>query len=146
MIKIKDKVWLGALSGIIVTSSLNVVDWISVLLKTNKWHIWQIAASTYFELKDINTFPALFIGAVSHTSLMALAGVTTCYLLYFTGRDYYLIKGLGVLMMFWLFIFGAALRFNVARIHPVDIGTNISHYIGHASAGLLISFLIVKLA
>jgi hypothetical protein len=116
------------------------------LLKANKFHIWQIAGSLYFGQENLKTLPALFIGAMTHTSIMALAGVIICFMLYYTGRDYYLIKGFGVLMMFWIFLFGIVLRLGIARIKPVDAGTNLAHFIGHASAGLIISYLIVKLA
>jgi len=44
-------------------------------------------------------------------------------------------------MMFWIFLFGFTLRIGLARIKPIDAGTNIAHFIGHASAGLLIKLL-----
>ena len=146
MFKIKDKVFLGFLSAVFATASLNIVDWISVWLKANKWHIWQIAGSLYFNTSDLHTIPALFLGAMAHTSIMAFAGVVICFLLYYTGRDFYLIKGFGVLMIRWIFLFGIILRLNIARIKPLDVGTNISHFVGHAAAGLLISYFITKLA
>ena len=146
MLKIKDKVFLGCISAVLATTTLNVIDLISVLLRVNKWHIWQIAASLYFKPDALNTLPALLIGAFTHTSIMSLAGVIICYLLYYSGKDYYLLKGFGVLMIFWIFLFGFTLRMGLARIKPVDAGTNIAHFIGHAAAGLLISYLIIRLA
>ena len=138
MFKIKDKVLLGALSAVLATTGLNIVDLASVLLGTNKWHIWQIAGSLYFKTESLKTIPALFIGAMTHTSIMGLAGVVICYVLYFTGRDHYLVKGFGILMIFWIFLFGIILRLGIARIEPLDPGTNLSHYVGHATAGLMI--------
>lgn len=49
-------------------------------------------------------------------------------------------------MIFWIFLFGIILKLNIARIKPLDAKTNIAHFIGHALAGLLISYLIIKLA
>ncbi len=144
--KISDKVAIGAFSGIIATSALNIVDWIVVYFGLNKWHIWQIAGSVYFRIEDVDTIPALIIGAITHTSLIAFVGVIICYLLYYTGRDYYMLKGAGVLMLMFILIFGGVLRLHIARINPVDAGTNISHLIGHLSDGVIISWLVVKLA
>ena len=146
MFKIKDKIILGAFSAVVTMLILNIVDWASVFLKANKWHIWQIAASLYFGAKDLNTAPALFIGAMAHTVILSFSGVIICYVLYYTGRDFYLLKGLGINLMFWIFLFGVILKINIARINPTDAGTNMSHFVGHVLAGLLMSYFIVKFA
>ncbi len=147
MFNIKDKVLLGALSGALVATAFNLLDYISITLKVNKWHIWQIASSLYFPKGDLNTVPALALGAITHTTLMAFAGIIICYVLYYTGRDFYLVKGILILLFFWIGLFGGVLSLGVTSLQqPLGISTNIAHIFGHFGASVIISYLIVKLA
>lgn len=146
MQKIKDKIFLGVVSGVMATFGLNIVDWISVFLKKNQWHIWQIGGSVFFPIDKLYSIPALFIGAMTHTSFTALAGVITVYLLFFTGTKHYLLKGWGVYMMFWLALFGGAPRLGIPRLTSFDTKTIMAHFVGHSLAGFIISYLIIKLA
>ncbi len=57
MFRIRDKVVLGALSGALTTTGLNLVDYLLVVLKIVKWHIWQIAGSLYFRIGELWNSP-----------------------------------------------------------------------------------------
>ncbi len=146
MFRIRDKVVLGALIGALVTLGLNLVDYLFVVLKIIKWHIWQMSGSLYCRIGELNTLPALAIGAVTHISLMALAGVIICYVLYYTGTDFYPVKGAGVLLIFYISLYGGIISTGIASIKHVDVITNGFHLLAHLAAGLIISFLIVKFA
>jgi len=145
--KIKDKLILGAFSGVLATTILNVVDYLSVILHASKWHIFQIAASLYFNQNEVTTIPALIIGGFTHTTLISLAGIIICYILYFTGRTLYIIKGICVSLFLWIMLFGGALSLGITSIvQPIGTPTNMAHLSGHFMAGILTSFLIIKLA
>lgn len=145
--KIKDKVILGTVGGALATTLLNFVDYLSVLLHVNNWHIWQIAGSLLFKKEELTTLPALILGAFTHTTLMGLAGVIISYILYFTGRTLYVVKGVQVFLLFWIVLFGGVLGLGITTItQPVGVQTNIAHFVGHFAGGVLSSYLIVRLA
>lgn len=137
MHKIKDKIFLGIVSAVLTTSGLNIVDWISVFLKKNQWHIWQIGGSVFFPIDKLYSIPALFIGAMTHTSFPSLAGVIIVYLLYYTGTKHYLLKGWGVFIMFWLALFGGSPRLGIPRLTSFDTKTILAHFVGHTLDGLI---------
>lgn len=75
MITIKDRYSFGIISGALANILINLLDFIFYSIGINKYHMWQIAASAYFEIEDTQTIPALIIGAVSDYSTVALMGV-----------------------------------------------------------------------
>lgn len=145
--KIKDKLLLGLISGALATTILNCVDYLSLRLHINNWHIWQLAGSLFFRKEELTTIPALILGAFTHTTLTGLAGVIICYTLYYTGKTLYIVKGVAIFLLFWIILFGGILSLKITTItQPVGAQTNIAHLIGHLSDGILTSLLIVKLA
>lgn len=144
--KIDDKITLGVVSSIIGTLLLGVVDYIAFMLNLEKWQLINIAASAYFKVDDVGTLPALFVGGITHLANAGLLGVIICYILYYTGIDFYWLKGIGVSLMFWLFAYGVVLRTHIGRIDPTGAFTNVSHILFHIIGGWLIAYLIIKLA
>ncbi len=144
MVKIQDKLTLGVAAGILSNFVVEIIDYVFYLLGVNKWHHFHIAAATYFKLSDANTLPAIIIGAINDFSIAAILGIFIIYILYYTGTDYFYVKGIGVTIVFWLLIYGMLLRFGVSRINPTDPGTNSVHLAVHIILGFLTSWIIVK--
>ena len=141
---IKDKFFLGVFAAFIAELIDNSYDWIMYAFDMNKYHEWHIAASTYFPISKLHTIPALIVGCVADFTIAAILGVIIVYLLYWTGIDFYMIKGIGVTLCAWLIIFGAILRMKIGRIDPVDAGTNLEHLADHILLGILMSLTAVK--
>ena len=144
MIKPKDKYSFAILAAILANIPINILDYIFYILDINQYHMWHIAASAYFKAKDTGTIPALITGAITDYSTASIFGLIIIYLLYFTGTEYYWLKGLSVGALSWLFSFGIILREHVSRIDPVDPGTNLYHVAEHYLLGLLIAWIIAK--
>ena len=143
--RIKDRVILGAFSGALSTTLLNFLDFLSIILHTNEWHIWQIAGSLFFTQEELKTIIALVLGGITHTTLTSCVGVVICYILFFTGRSLYIIKGIGVFLLFWIILFGGTLRLGITSIsQPLGVPTNFAHFTGHLLDGILTSFFIIK--
>lgn len=141
-----DKITLGVVSGILSELVMTTLDWVDLIFKLDKWHIFHIAASTYFKIEDVKTLPALFVGAITHFASVGMLGAVTCYILYYTGTDFYWLKRIGSSMMFWLVAYGVILRANIGKITPTDASTNIFHILAHIGRGWLVTYLIIKLA
>lgn len=64
-------------------------------------------------MEDIKSIPALISGIMTHYNLITVLGVVICYFLYYTGIDYFWLKGIGVALIFRLVVYGIMLRVNV---------------------------------
>ncbi|ADL13053.1 hypothetical protein [Acetohalobium arabaticum] len=144
MFNIKDKYFSGIMTGILINIPINILDYIFYLLNINQYHMWQIAASAYFRIQDVDTVPALIVGAISDYSTAILLAITIVYLLSITGTDYFWAKGLSVGGIWWLFAFGVMLRIKIGRIDPIDAGTNLYHVSEHMLFGVLVAWIITK--
>lgn len=145
-LKIGDKITLGAVSGIISSLIVDIINYFSFILNLHKWHLVHISASVYFKVKDVGTLPALFVGVITHFTVCAILGIVVCYTLYYTGTDFYWLKGIGACLVFWLLVFGIMLRVNIGRIDPTDAATNVFYVSAHIMRGWLVAYLITKLA
>ncbi|NLI93993.1 MAG: hypothetical protein GX434_17890 [Peptococcaceae bacterium] len=144
MIRIKDKVILGIAAGTLANIIVSVIDIIFYKLNVNKYIHFHIAASAYFLESDVHTLPALIVGIISDFTIAAFLGILIVYILFVTGTDYFYLKGLIVVLVFWLFIYGIILRLKIARIDPIDAGTNLVHLSTHIMLGLITSWFIKK--
>jgi len=99
----------------------------------------------YIEKKDLHTPAGLIIGAAADYIMGGVKGVVLAYLIYFTGWDFYLFKGIAVGLLFWLICFGLILRLNIAGIDPVEPGTNLTHLSWHILLGVTNALLILQL-
>ena len=144
MIKSKDKYSFAILAAVIANIPINILDYIFYALDINQYHMWHIAASSYFKTQDTGTIPALITGAITDYSTASIIGIAIIYLLYFTGTEYFWLKGLSIGAGSWLFAFGFILRKHVSRIDPVDPGTNLYHIAEHYLLGFLIAWIITK--
>jgi len=143
---INDLFTVGALAGLLANIPINLFDYFLYRLGINKIFIWNISTSAYVERKDIKTKLGLLIGAINDYTMAGIKGVITVSLLYFTGTEFYLLKGIAVGLFFWMAFFGIILRLKIARIDPVEPMTNLTHLSWHILLGIATSWLIINLA
>ncbi len=144
MVKVKDKVTTGVIAGILSNIVITIFDYFFYILDIVKYLHIHIAASVYFPVANVHTAPALIIGTITDYSLAAFLGVIVVYTLFYTGIDYFYVKGAGIAVIFYMVVYGAALRLNIARIDPTDPGTNLVHSAIHIILGILAAWIIVK--
>jgi hypothetical protein len=146
-IKIKDKIILGGTSGVMSVLMVNGISLLLLFLHITKWHVWQLSASLYFPKKELSSIPAIIIGGITHLTLASMVGVVLFYTLYYTGRTFYIVKGIGVLLFSFVIIYGGLLNLKITPItQPLGAQTNMAYMFFHITAGILMSILIVKLA
>ena len=138
---------ISFLSAASPTVLFSVVDYFLFRLHVTKWHIFQIASSIFFSKEEITTVPALVIGGLTHITLEGLAGLVLFCALYYTGRKFYLFKGISVALLFWIMLFGGILSLKITAIaQPLGAPTNMTNLVEHILSGILAGFLMVKLA
>ncbi|MCK8818008.1 hypothetical protein MWH28_11635 [Natroniella sulfidigena] len=144
MFKINDKFLLGIIAAILASIPLNIIEYIGHQLNFNHYTIWDIATSLYFP--EIDAPYGFIIGLVTHYITIGLLGVIVVYLLYLTGTDYYLIKGLAVSLAAWILVFGIVIHTPLVTLEPITTAEYMFHLILHAIFGPLTAWVALKLA
>ncbi len=100
-LKIKDTIAIGALAGIIGSIQISIVNFIFLALGFTITPGW----NPFAELLSRNythTLWGVMVGLVGQTCNCSLWGVFIAYILKFTGKDFWWLKGLGVGAIAWL--------------------------------------------
>jgi len=130
---LKDKIMLGALIGIISVTFKLISNYAMYMLGWTNIVFWQIVAARFLDKNDLSKPAALFIGAVADLTVSAVLGVLFVYFIYFFGRKYLLIKGIGYGLLIWATLLGTLLGQSVEGKLPQTpsgiIVTIIAHFI-----------------
>lgn len=105
----KDKVVTGAVIGLLANAFKLVFNYLAFRLGLASVVFWQITAARFLEKEKINQPIAYIIGAATDLTVTSIIGVLFIYFLYFTGRDYTLVKGAGFGLTVWVMLLGALL-------------------------------------
>lgn len=140
MKKIKDRVLLGIVSGLIAAIPgrlLNTAEYSAGLTDAKYSHM----AASLFTNKE-NSDLGQLLGSVANEAMVTTTGVAITYTLSATGRDSAVIKGIGVGTMYWFGLYGltSALGILPKSKKPLSplLGF-VDHIIFGASCGLIAS-------
>ena len=139
-----DPIICGGFAGILGTIAKEIIDLVDFSIGWSKILYWHLAASVFVLPRDVNKFGALIIGALGDMITGAFFGIVLLYLIKFTGKNYYYLKGLGLGWIVWLTLFGVFVDFHIVRITPTDIGTSLCAFGEHSVYGLVVAWSIVK--
>jgi hypothetical protein len=98
----RDTITIGTIAGSISTITITLFTWILRLLGFNFISIWETAANIILNKGLIHEPVGYFIGMVAHFTLGAIFGIMLAYMLRLTGKDFYILKGIGLGALFWL--------------------------------------------
>ena len=106
MNKIKDRIILGMISGILASGPSQVID--SLLYRTGRTDLsyGQLAAKLFIHENKTGTTQGKILSMLINSINGGMVGVATTYLLSLTGRDKSVIKGIGCGTMLWVLING----------------------------------------
>lgn len=136
MRKIRDRILLGMVTGIICGIPGRVVNDMEYHLRLTDVKYGQMASSLFLPKSKINTPEARIIGSIANHAMTSLTGVVVTYLLSATGRDKAAIKGMGVTSIFWMALFGLGAKLNITLNSKRPLSSMLS-YIDHAVFGAL---------
>ncbi|MCK8817446.1 hypothetical protein MWH28_08750 [Natroniella sulfidigena] len=144
MIELKDKLTFGAVAGMIANIFKNAFIFGLYFFDVIKYTTWHMASSSYISKDRINTLGSLIPGAVTDYFMASIMGIIIMYLLYFTGKENYIFKGVMVGLFYWVAIYGIVMSLEITYINPDDLITNLSQIVAHLIIGSLTAFIIVK--
>lgn len=148
MKKIKDRIILGIISGLIGNLSKQLVSkTIIKLFKFGNRDGIKIAAGIFLPKRKVikNSIKTRIIGVVADNCIGSILGVVTTYLLGLTGKDNYRVKGIANGHFFWVTLYGFLSRMGATSAYPMSEDENIIGFINHTVYGWITSEAAVRL-
>jgi hypothetical protein len=131
----EDPIVAGATAGIVANIAKDLVNMITNLLHWTIYYYWPLAASVFVPAESTSKFGALVLGFLGDFIIGGAFGVALYYLIAYTGKRYFIIKGLGLAWLLWIILFGMLVNVHFIRITPTDIGSNLSAFLSHTALG-----------
>lgn len=142
---IKDKVITGAIIGILADLVKLASNYIMYLVGLTPTVFWRITATRFLEKEDIYKPIALLIGGTADIIISSILGIVFVYFLYYTGKDYLWLKGVGFGLAVWVNLFGTLLGASVMTKIPQKPSSIIVTIIAHLIFGFALAFFAQKL-
>lgn len=146
MLRVKDTIAIGTLAGIIATLIFLTVNYLFKLLGYQFTSTWEATAGLFLSPQLIHTPLGYLVGFLGQYSIGISGGICMAYILKFTGYDYYILKGLGTGILYWVAgvaIIGRIL--NVTQKLADEPVTNFLIILDLLIFGIISALIIVKL-
>jgi multidrug transporter EmrE-like cation transporter len=143
MKKIQDRVLLGVISGTLAAIPGRILNKIEFEAGLTDSRYEQMAALLFVSKKDVHKQPGKVIGKIANGLLANAVGITTTYTLSTTGRDYAILKGIGVTSLAWLgmYGFGTQAKMRKSKKPLVPLLSYLDHVIFGTTTALLVKTL-----
>lgn len=143
-----DHFLLWAISGIIGVLSRDLWSAFAKLIGLAKFYVWNIGADVFLESNQIKTVLGTIVGFLTDFVTGSFLGIIFGLFIEWKGNKYYLLKGIGLGLLAWLFLFGILFHTlpQTQTTAPKDALSTISAFIGHFIFGLSMAFAYGKLA
>ena len=143
MHKIKDRIFLGIVAGMLGSIPGRVLNKLEFELGLTDSRYEQMAASLFVTKKDAHKPRGKAVGKIANSLLANSVGIATTYILSATGRDYSILKGIGITSMAWQGIYGISTQAHV-RKSKKPLAALLS-YLDHAVLGATTAIIVTKL-
>ncbi|MEL7567853.1 MAG: DUF6789 family protein [Dehalobacterium sp.] len=118
---LKDKVLVGAIIGVLANIIKLTFNYTAYLFGFTNVVFWQIVASRFLEKEDIFTPSAYLIGATADFTVTTALGIVFIYVLDFIGKENLWLRGVGMGLATWVFLFGSLLGQSAIHQEPSGI-------------------------
>lgn len=145
--KMKDRMFLGTVSGVIGNIAKEIVAEALIRGGLGKHSGPDMAAGIFLTRPQLlfKKRKNRLLGFITDHAIGATLGVMNTYMLSYTGKDYYLLKGLGSGHLAWASLFGFLSKLGRNARHPMSVEDNFNSFIAHGVYGLVTNLAIVKL-
>lgn len=149
MITIRDKIALGTFAGFIGSIPGLLVNFLSYQLGHSNYYSFQLAGGVYLLKNLTGSLSGIILGGIAWESMAGFLGILLVYLIHFTGRDYWWLKGIVISNgIFYILIYGFFFSLGGGpvgpKVVPWDIKTNYTVLLENLIFGLTTSYLIIK--
>lgn len=142
MYKIKDRILLGVVAGLIGGIPDRIINALEYNKGLTDLKYGQMVSSFFLPRNKINSREGEIIASLVYNSLLSFAGIITTYVLTNTGRDNAAIKGTGIGILTWISWYGLSQKLGLvirSRKAIAPILSFIDHVIFGSLCGTLVS-------
>jgi hypothetical protein len=126
-VHLQDKVALGAVTGVAASLPGLLFNLFSVLLGTTEHYSFQLSAGVFLREDLLSTAGGLVLGGILWELTSAFLGVLIVYVLHFTGKEFWWLKGpLTSIPFTYILFFGFVFDIHPTHVVPRDLGSNFS--------------------
>lgn len=145
--KIKDRMLLGTVSGVLGNMAKEIVTGILIRNGMGKQSGSDMAAGIFLNRRQMfyKRRKNKLLGFITDNAIGASLGVLNTYMLSYTGKDHYLLKGLGCGHLDWVSLFGLLTKMGGSSKHPMSVEDNFNSFISHGVYGWVTNLAIVQL-
>lgn len=144
--KISDRIALGTVAGILGTIPQLILNYISVQMGFAKTYAFQLSGGIYLFKRFTAETAGFIFGGIVWLIVAAGLGIITTYIIVFTGKDYWWLKGILVSnFIMYVAIYGIIFTLGGAKVVPFDIPTNASILIENVVFGITTAYLVIRL-
>jgi len=145
MQKIRDRLIAGAIAGVAANVVKMGIEHSSQFLGLTQETGMKKAAGFFLSPRKTMSPKGKIIGFIGDYSIAAFLGVFASYLMTFTGKDYYLLKGLTVGNFSWSFMNGVLAQLGGSKVKANDPNTYLTSFIAHTAFGLTKAYILVNI-
>lgn len=145
MKKIKDRFWLGVISGLGGNVAKVAVERFFNHTGFSKANGCTTAAGIFLKKSDVATPFGKAVGYIEDNMIAAGLGVTCTYWFTLMGKDKYLLKGAGLGALEWSALYGVLSNMGATSIYPVKPKDAIATFISHLAFGTVKGMITVHL-
>lgn len=109
------------------------------------FYIWKVGADIFLEGSEMNLLTGTILGFLNDLVIGGMLGIFMGLLFEWRGLKHYLIKGMGIGLMAWIFFFGILFH-NLPNMTtaPKSGLSSISAFIGHSIFGFVTAWIIKR--
>lgn len=145
MIKIKDRVALGAAAGIIGSIPQSLLNLLSKMLGISKTYSFTLAGGIFLGKERTGEIGSFILGTVLWIFTAAFIGYLIVSLMKKTGRGFWWFKGpLVTILVMNLFIYGFMFSIAATKVIPKDVPTNLSILVENLVFGVVAGYLAAR--
>lgn len=143
--KIKDRVMLGLLAGLVAAIPARLLNNVAYKLGLTDRKYGQMAASLFLPTnkQKVHRRETQIVGGIADRINCGIMGLTITSLLSLTGRDKAVIKGISVTSLAWLTLYGLTTRLGVAPQSRKPLSSLLS-FGDHAVLGGLCGWIVAE--
>ncbi len=145
MKKITDRILLGIICGLSANIIKLAIGKAAMKLKCSDLDGPIKATGLLVPAHKIADRKGMLVGYIADSSIAAMIGVFTVYVLSMTGKDRALLKGTLIGKSMWTVLYGVLATFGATKIAPVDPKTALTEFASHSVYGAAAAALAVRL-
>lgn len=143
--KIKDRITLGVISGVIAGLPDTIINLLEHKAGITDLTYGHMGANVFLPHDKSHRPESLVAGYAANAALTGLTGILFSYLLSASGRDHAVLKGIGAGITFWMLVYGLGGKLGLTA-KPKKTVAPILSLLDHILFGSLLGLITEKLA